>query len=197
MGRIFYIMGKSSCGKDTVYRQLLGEGEFSFRTLVPYTTRPIRSGETDGKDYIFTDERELGRLSEQGRVIELRAYHTVHGIWNYFTVDDGQVDLAHYNYLTVGTLQSYAAMRRHFGDRALVPIYLEVDHGERLQRALDRERSQARPKYAELCRRFLADEADFSEEKIRNAGIRRRFENVGLQACMEEIRAYIRSEINE
>ena len=197
MGRIFYIMGKSSCGKDTVYRQLLGEGEFSFRTLVPYTTRPIRSGETDGKDYIFTDERELGRLSEQGRVIELRAYHTVHGIWNYFTVDDGQVDLAHYNYLTVGTLQSYAAMRRHFGDRALVPIYLEVDDGERLQRALDRERSQARPKYAELCRRFLADEADFSEEKIRNAGIRRRFENVGLQVCMEEIRAYIRSEINE
>ena len=35
MGRIFYIMGKSSCGKDTIYRQLLGEGEFSFRTLVP------------------------------------------------------------------------------------------------------------------------------------------------------------------
>ena len=94
MGRIFYIMGKSSCGKDTIYRQLLGEGEFSFRTLVPYTTRPIRSGETDGKDYIFTDEKQLKRLSGQGRVIELRSYHTVHGIWNYFTVDDGQVDLA-------------------------------------------------------------------------------------------------------
>lgn len=192
MGRIFYIMGKSSCGKDTIYRQLLGEGEFSFRTLVPYTTRPIRSGETDGKDYIFTDEKQLKRLSGQGRVIELRSYHTVHGIWNYFTVDDGQVDLARQNYLTVGTLESYATMRRYFGEEALVPVYIEVEDGERLQRALDRERAQKQPRYAEMCRRFLSDEEDFSEEKLKEASIRRRFQNSGLEGCLEEIREYIR-----
>ena len=192
MGRIFYIMGKSSCGKDTIYRQRLGEGEFSFRTLVPYTTRPIRSGETDGKDYIFTDEKQLTRLSGQGRVIELRSYHTVHGIWNYFTVDDGQVDLARQNYLTVGTLESYAAMRRYFGEEALVPVYIEVEDGERLQRALDRERAQKQPRYAEMCRRFLSDEEDFSEEKLKEASIRRRFQNSGLEGCLEEIREYIR-----
>ena len=192
MGRIFYIMGKSSCGKDTIYRQLLEEGEFSFRTLVPYTTRPIRSGETDGKDYIFTDEKQLKRLSGQGRGIELRSYHTVHGIWNYFTVDDGQVDLAHQNYLTVGTLESYAAMRRYFGEEALVPVYIEVEDGERLQRALDRERAQKQPRYAEMCRRFLSDEEDFSEEKLKEASIRRRFQNSALEGCLEEIREYIR-----
>ena len=192
MGRIFYIMGKSSCGKDTIYRQLLGEGEFSFRTLVPYTTRPIRSGETDGKDYIFTDEKQLKRLAGQGRVIELRSYHTVHGIWNYFTVDDGQVDLARQKYRTVGTLESYAAMRRYFGDEALVPVYIEVEDGERLQRALDRERAQKQPRYAEMCRRFLSDEEDFSEEKLKEASIRRRFQNSGLEGCLEEIREYIR-----
>ena len=192
MGRIFYIMGKSSCGKDTIYRQLLGEGEFSFRTLVSYTTRPIRSGETDGKDYIFTDEKQLKRLSGQGRVIELRSYHTVHGIWNYFTVDDGQVDLARQNYLTVGTLESYAAMRRYFGEEALVPVYIEVEDGERLQRALDRERAQKQPRYAEMCRRFLSDEEDFSEEKLKEASIRRRFQNSALEGCLEEIREYIR-----
>ena len=192
MGRIFYIMGKSSCGKDTIYRQLLEEGEFSFRTLVPYTTRPIRSGETDGKDYIFTDEKQLKRLSGQGRVIELRSYHTVHGIWNYFTVDDGQVDLARQNYLTVGTLESYAAMRRYFGEEALVPVYIEVEDGERLQRALDRERAQKQPRYAEMCRRFLSDEEDFSEEKLKEAFIRRRFQNSALEGCLEEIREYIR-----
>ena len=192
MGRIFYIMGKSSCGKDTIYRQLLEEGEFSFRTLVPYTTRPIRSGETDGKDYIFTDEKQLKRLSGQGRVIELRSYHTVHGIWNYFTVDDGQVDLARQNYLTVGTLESYATMRRYFGEEALVPVYIEVEDGERLQRALDRERAQKQPRYAEMCRRFLSDEEDFSEEKLKEASIRRRFQNSALEGCLEEIREYIR-----
>ena len=57
------------------------------------------------------------------------------------------------------------------------PIYIEVDDGERLQRALDRERSQDTPQYAEMCRRFLADSADFSEENVARAGIRKRFYN--------------------
>lgn len=67
---------------------------FAFHTLVPYTTRPMRSTEVNGRDYFFTDEAGLSRLQDAGRVIELRSYQTVHGIWNYFTVDDGQVDLA-------------------------------------------------------------------------------------------------------
>ena len=59
MGRIFYIMGKSVSGKDTIYRQLIQDEEFGFRKLVPYTTRPIRSGEKDGEDYFFTDEEGI------------------------------------------------------------------------------------------------------------------------------------------
>ena len=45
MGKIVYLMGKSASGKDTIFRRLSEEEEFSFRTLVPYTTRPMRSGE--------------------------------------------------------------------------------------------------------------------------------------------------------
>ena len=57
----------------------------------------------------------------------------------------------------------------------------------RLQRALDREKAQDQPKYEEMCRRFLADAEDFSEEKIREAGIERRFHNDELDNCLEEI----------
>lgn len=195
MGRIFYIMGKSSSGKDTIYKKLLEEKEFDFKTLVPYTTRPMRSREKNGVDYFFTDEAGLERIRQEGRLIELRSYHTVLGIWNYFTVDDGQLDLANYNYLMVGTLQSWQAMRRYFGDESLVPVLIELDDGVRLQRALDREKAQDEPKYAEMCRRFLADEADFSESKIREAGIGRRFVNNVLTDCLEEIRAYIREQM--
>ncbi len=192
MGRIFYIMGKSSSGKDTIYRKLLGEGEFAFRTLIPYTTRPVRSGEKDGVDYFFTDQEGLEGIRREGKLVELRSYHTVLGIWHYFTVDDGQVDLAKWNYLLVGTLESYRAMQRYFGEEALVPILVELEDGMRLQRALDREKAQDAPKYAEMCRRFLADEADFSEEHIREAKIAQRFENRVLVDCLEQIRAYIR-----
>ncbi len=69
---------------------------------------------------------------------------------------------------------------------------MAVDDGLRLQRALDRERAQDEPKYAELCRRFLADEADFSAEKLLEAGIERTFDNTALEECLEQIRAFVR-----
>ena len=63
----------------------------------------------------------------------------------------------------------------------------------RLSRALERERMQKEPKYKEMCRRFLADCDDFSEEKLRNAGIDRRFVNEDINTCLEEIREWILS----
>ena len=162
-------------------------GTFAFHTLVPYTTRPMRSTEVNGRDYFFTDEAGLSRLQEAGRVIELRSYQTVHGIWNYFTVDDGQVDLANDSYLLVGTLESYRKVQAYYGLEQVIPIYVEVEDGLRLSRAVERERAQREPKYAELCRRFLADEADFSEEKLSEAGIVKRFQNDDLERCLQEI----------
>lgn len=184
-------MGKSSSGKDTIYKRL-AEAFPGFRTIVPYTTRPIREGEKDGVEYFFVDRERLREMQEAEQIIEMRSYNTKHGIWTYFTADDGQIDLEKYDYLVIGTLVSYRALREYFGEDKLVPVYIEVEDGLRLARALERERRQAQPKYAEMCRRFLADCEDFSEENIRKAGIRRRFENVELEKCVEEIEAYIR-----
>ena len=61
-----------------------------------------------------------------------------------------------------------------------------------MQRALNRELKQENPKYEEMCRRFLADSADFSEEKIVECGIKRRFVNDELERCLEEIKRYIK-----
>jgi len=72
---------------------------------------------------------------------------------------------------------------------------IELDDGIRLQRALDRERKEEHPKYKEMCRRFLADCEDFSEEKIQEAGICRRFYNEDLEQCLTEIVAYIAENI--
>ena len=77
----------------------------------------------------------------------------------------------------------------------MVPLYIEVEDGERLQRALDRERAQEEPRYAELCRRFLADSEDFSEEKIQEAGIQKRFYNRDLKECIKEINSYIQASL--
>ena len=191
MGKMVYLMGKSSTGKDTVYKELLAKEELKLNKVVPYTTRPIRAGEEQGEAYFFTDEDGYRMLEAQGKVIEARAYHTYHGLWRYFTVDDGSIDLKNHNYIIIGTLESFVKTVQYFGKDKVIPVLLEVDDGDRLQRALDRERRQDKPKYQELCRRFLADAEDFSEEKQKEAGITRKFSNDNLEKCLSEIEDYL------
>ena len=190
MGKIVYLMGKSSSGKDTVFKKLMKKG-LELHPIVPYTTTPIRAGEENGVQYFFTDEDGFQSLCSQGKVIEDRAYHTMHGLWRYFTVDDGQILLGERSSIMIGTLEGYMKMKAYFGEEQLLPIMIELDDGIRLQRALDRERKEDHPKYKEMCRRFLADCEDFSEEKILEAGICRRFYNEDLEQCLDEIVAYI------
>ena len=112
-------MGKSSVGKDTVYKRL--QKELKLNTVVLYTTRPKRDGEEDGREYYFVTEEKMRDLKTKGKVIELREYQTVHGAWYYFTVDDGQLNLSKGNYLLIGTLESYQKMREYYGKEYFVP----------------------------------------------------------------------------
>lgn len=186
MGKIYCMMGKSSSGKDTLYQKVL-ERLPQIHRVVPYTTRPIREGEQDGVEYHFVDDKQLAELETDAKIVELRAYNTVHGIWKYFTVDDGQIDLEQGDYLLIGTLETYEKIREYYGAEHLVPIYIEVEDGERLARALERERRQAVPKYKEMCRRFLADEEDFCEENLKRLGIDKRYRNTDMETCLNEI----------
>ena len=191
MGKIFYIMGKSSSGKDTIYRRLLEDRELELRNIILYTTRPMRQGEQPGREYYFVNEEDFREYQAQGRIIESRTYQTVYGPWIYFTADDGQIELEKRNYLGIGTLESYICMKEYYGEGNLCPLYIEVEDGERLKRAIHREELQPEPKYAEMCRRFLADTEDFSEENLSRCGIQRRFQNIVLEDCLNEIMLYI------
>ena len=197
MGKIYCLLGKSSSGKDTLFKMHLEESGLSLKTIVPYTTRPIRVGEQEGVEYHFVTEETQKKLEAEGKIIELRAYDTICGVWKYFTVDDGQIDLATDNYLVIGTLESYVKMRDYFGAEKLVPLYVEVEDGERLLRALTRERAQKEPNYAELCRRFLADSVDFSAERLKAAGICRWFENTEKNTTCKELVSYIKADIEQ
>lgn len=186
MGHIFYIMGKSATGKDTLYKRIREEMP-ELKTVIPYTTRPIRREETDGVEYHFITQELLQQMQAEGRVIEMRTYQTVFGPWSYATVQDGQIDLEKENYLLIGTLESYQKIRDYFGERVVVPLYIEVEDGERLSRALMRERQQENPRYEELCRRFLADSEDFKREKLEQARIGKHFNNQDFSQCLSEL----------
>lgn len=187
MSKVFIVMGKSATGKDTIFKALKENSQLNLKSVVTYTTRPIREGETDGEEYFFVSRERLERLQEANKVIEHRSYKTVHGIWDYFTVDDGQIDLNTSNYILIGTLESFDQIRNYYGEEVVIPLYIQVEDGLRLERALHREKQQMNPKYAELCRRYLADEKDFSERNLKKLGIYKKYENKDFDHCLLEI----------
>ncbi len=194
MGHIYCIMGKSSSGKDTIFKLLLGREDLKLNRIVSYTTRPIRSGENNGDDYNFVSLEKKDELVESGKVIEIRKYDTVHGPWFYFTVDDKSINLDSKDYLIIGTVESFVKIRDYYGADKVLPIYIEVDDGIRLSRALERERGQAHPKYEEMCRRFLADQQDFSKENLERAEISNVFNNdENSTITCERIASFIKS----
>ena len=139
---------------------------------------------------------KIAYLEKEGRIIELRAYDTCFGIWKYCTVD-AHIDLDRENYLIIGTIESFCKTKAFYGEEKVIPLMIELDDGIRLRRALDREMAQDQPKYDEMCRRYLADAADFSPEKKKEAGIEKEFLNDELDVCIAELKEYILHEMRK
>ena len=195
MAKIICLLGKSCSGKDTIYKKLLADESLGLVPFVTYTTRPMRAGEQEGREYHFTDEQGFEALQKEGRVIEDRTYDTVYGLWRYFTVDDGTFDKNGKNVIAAsGTIPAYLKLRDHFGAENTCPVMIETDDGIRLERAMRREKKQEAPRYKEMCRRFITDSEDFDEEKMKAAGVDHVFmNNEDLDKCIREVSDFIRS----
>ena len=194
MGKLICLMGKSSSGKDTIYKRLRTELP-ELLPVVLYTTRPMREGEQDGVEYYFVSEEEYQSIHKSGRIMEERSYQTVYGVWRYFTVWDEEKNLNESSYIMIGTPEAFEKIVEYLGREQVVPVFIDLDDGVRLQRALDREKAQDHPRYLEMCRRFLADAEDFSREKTEALGIEKVFYNDHLEQCLEEIKEYIRQQV--
>ena len=193
MGKIFCLMGKSSSGKDTIFKEINEDKDLDLKPIISYTTRPKRINETNGVEYFFINKDDLNKFEKENKVIEKRVYHTVHGDWFYGTINDGQIDLSKNNYLLITTLEAYESLRDYFGDDKVCPFYIDIEDGIRLERALEREKRQDKPNYDELCRRFLADNQDFSDENLSNLGINKFYINENLESCINNIKKDIKS----
>ena len=66
MGKIFYLMGKSASGKDTLFRLLMER--FSYlKTVVMYSTRPIRDHVVEGREYFFVTRDYRREMEAKGK----------------------------------------------------------------------------------------------------------------------------------
>jgi guanylate kinase len=100
---VVVLSGPSGSGKSTIVNRLIEVSTAPLMKVVSATTRPPRSGETDGKDYTFLSQQEFDRRRNNGEFLE---YAEVHGSGHWY-----------------GTLQSEIERARASGKWA----FLEID----------------------------------------------------------------------
>jgi guanylate kinase len=72
-GRMLVISGPSGCGKSTLCKRLLEDDRVEFS--ISATTRPMREGETDGREYHFLDADRFRERVEAGDFVEWAEVH--------------------------------------------------------------------------------------------------------------------------
>ena len=193
MKKLFVILGKSSTGKDSILKYVIKYHEDSLYKIIPYTTRPIRSNEMNGKDYNFVTEEQMNNLKSY--IIVTRCYDSyMGGKVYYFTVIDDAFYRSNKNGIIIGTLESLKSFKEKLADKLeIVPIYITVDDYTIISRSIEREKSNNGTNYKEICRRFIADCEDFSDERLKEAGINRgnTFKNYSFSTCTKLIENYM------
>ena len=69
-GLMFILSSPSGAGKTTIARRLLEEEGDRLKMSVSVTTRPMRPGEVEGRDYYFVDRARFDRLVEDDDFLE-------------------------------------------------------------------------------------------------------------------------------
>lgn len=179
------VMGPSASGKDSFVERIIKRSKGKFKRIVSTTSRPMRDGETEGKEYHFISQTDFKRKKASGDFIEYRSYDTcVEGkkdIWYYgtekfepnnkevrFAIKDpsGAIDVANYC--------------KSIGER-FVFILFDCDEKTRTKRAKLRGSFDE----TEWNRRLEADRKDFPNA----LQMMERFQKSFHYGCIEYIRS--------
>ena len=154
--KILALFGKSGSWKDTVQNLLLTHTEDTFHKIVSCTTRPIRENEAEGHDYHFISKELFTLKMWDEEFIEALEFNG----WFYgaliSALDPNKINIGIFTPEEIESLFSTASAY----NLEILPVYVKCPDKTRLLRILNREQN---PDVAEICRRFAADEKDFSE----------------------------------
>lgn len=152
-------IGKSAAGKDYFLRKDVAAG---FKPIILFTTRPMRTGEVDGKDYNFVPLTEFVQLQRGGALMEERSYEVNYNgkrdVWYYGTP---WVEAKGDYVISVG-IGAVLPFIHQYDAKDIEVILIEAPDDVREERA----RKRGSFSKTEWDRRLIADKEDFSVETI-------------------------------
>lgn len=185
--KIYFLVGQSSTGKDTIKAKLLSTMP-SLKDYVYCTTRPMRDGEIEGREYHFKSREDYVEDINSGVVIESRVYNF-----------NGNTPVVYYSlakeideelYIVTGTPDMCHSYIEYYGSDIVKPIFIVVPDRERLMRAIKREDTN-KGNYKEVARRFYDEFNEYTKENILSLSGVEYVNNDYLEDCIEDIRCII------
>ena len=150
--KVLALFGKSGAGKDTIQNWLVSNYPTKLNKIVSYTTRPKRDYEVEGEAYHYINIKEFTDRLLSFDFIEAAVFNN----WGYGTsiqsLKNDKINIGVFNPEGIRTLINDPRID-------ILPIYVDCKDKTRLLRTLSREEEVD---CNELCRRFFADEKDFS-----------------------------------
>ena len=155
---ILAIVGFSSAGKDTLAKY--AHDNLGYNFVVSHSTRPMRSGESQGNPYYFINDNEMCSLFIQDKLIEAREYDSVYGKWFYAFSKNEIKDSK--KYVVAVDFSGFQSLKKHFGDR-VKSVFIDCSEPER------RKRAQLRGDFNldEWNRRYEDDKTKFTKKLIK------------------------------
>lgn len=160
---IVILCGKSGAGKDRIMKDFIKR--VAATPIVSYTTRPMREGEKNHREYHFITEDAFEGLREAGRFCEVREYNTLVGgkpdVWYYGSpIVNPRSTLL----VTILDMQGVQEYINFYGKDNCFVVYVDVSDEERERRARERGSFDK----TEWDRRMKDDAAKFSDEVVKN-----------------------------
>mgnify|MGYP000233853737 FL=1 len=160
MEKIIVLLGASATGKDTVAKHI--SEKYNIPMAISYTTRPMRSNETQGVEYYFISDDEMHEKFKNGEVIEHTSYYiqSEDVSYTYANVVE-EFEKGDYVLTILNPHGLYQFNKSQYKDN-LVSIMLNCDDRVRLVRSLNRDENV---NVNEVLDRFRRDELDFIERR--------------------------------
>lgn len=154
--KIIALFGESASGKDTIQKYIVSSWPDICSGIVSCTTRPKRDYEIDGVDYYFLNNIQFAEKVMNGDMLEATSFNDWFYGTPYSSLNKEKINVGVFN---------PAGMKALLADDRVdvIPIYVYASNKTRLLRSLSREEL---PNCYEICRRFMADTADFNEENL-------------------------------
>lgn len=148
----------SSCGKDTIQSIMINK--YNINPIVSMTSRPMRQGELDGREYVFVSEDEFKLMIKHDKLIEYRTYETVNGTW-YYGLPKMKFD-KNKDYVVILDVNGAREFINCVGKENCKVFHITCPLFERIRRTIKRGSYNWR----EIVRRLKADSIDFSKDKF-------------------------------